>query len=203
MYQLHILKKLPRFAREEAHPPPTPSPYLAYLLLPGLNFRSSACSGLQYCFVGSTGWLLACTTPGLLGACCLNSVSLGCSGHASRRLSIIFSPTGCSGTWLEGFMNCLFRWTSCPSMSTVYDRSVNWSTHRPLSHLVLLACKSCTSTGSPYCKGGKPVALPALRCLNLPLLSRLLLPHFYLRFLFEFGTACWHCLLALLLEFSY
>ena len=41
-YQLHILKKLPRFAQEGAHTPPSPSPYLAHLLLPGLNFRPSA-----------------------------------------------------------------------------------------------------------------------------------------------------------------
>ena len=38
MYQLHILKKLPRFAQEGAHPPPAPSPYLAHNLLPGLNY---------------------------------------------------------------------------------------------------------------------------------------------------------------------
>ena len=41
---LHLLQKLPRFAREGAHPPPAPTPYLTPLLLPGLNFRPSASS---------------------------------------------------------------------------------------------------------------------------------------------------------------
>ena len=49
-YQLHILKKLPRFAREGAHPPPAPSPYLAHLLLPGLNFRPSPGSALLHTY---------------------------------------------------------------------------------------------------------------------------------------------------------
>ena len=49
MYQLHILKKLPRL--EGGTSPPPPSPYLAPLLLPGLNFRPSTGSADCECMV--------------------------------------------------------------------------------------------------------------------------------------------------------
>ena len=61
--QVSICQKLPRFAREGAHPPPAPSPYLSFMLDPPFRIPVSA----PVCCV----CVYACCACVVLCVCCV------------------------------------------------------------------------------------------------------------------------------------